>query len=172
MRPAFRRGFGTFALPIVGFVIALSLFPEQRALIVHAFALIMLGIGLLWFVAAVYAATAPSGPSPFEDALTWHAPEPEGLAELHRLEREVQLGAASAFDLHYRLVPVLRDIARGLLATRRGIDLDRRPLQAREALGDEAWTLVRPDREPPEDRLAVGPGIAPIASTVDALEAL
>lgn len=167
-----RRGVGSLALPIAGFGVALSLFSEQRELIVHIFALVVLGIGLLWFVAAVHRATAPSGPSPFEEALTRHVARPESLAELHRLEREVQLGAASAFDLHYRLVPVLRDVARGLLATRRGIDLDRRPTVARETLGDAAWELVRPDREPPADRLAAGPGLAPIGRAVDALETL
>ena len=167
-----RRGLGALAFPVAIFVAALALFPAQRELIVHVFALVVLGIALVWFVAAVHASTRPAGPSTFEDALTREEPEPRGLAELHRLEREVELGAAGAFDLHYRLVPVLREIARGLLGTRRGIDLDRRPEQARAALGDAAWELVRPDREAPTDRLAPGPGMAPIARTIDALDAL
>ena len=43
------------------------------------------------------------------------------------------LGTASAYDLHYRLRPTLREIAAGLLADRRGIGLDGEPERARAA---------------------------------------
>ena len=60
------------------------------------------------------------------------------------------------YDLHYRLRPTLRETAAGLLAVRRGIELDREPDRGARALGDETWQLVRPDREPPDDRAAAG----------------
>ena len=68
------------------------------------------------------------------------------------MEREVALGLATAFDLHYRLRPRLRRIATELLAARRGIDLDGSPEAARRVLGDDAWEIVRGDREPPHER--------------------
>jgi hypothetical protein len=48
-------------------------------------------------------------------------------------------------------------VAAGLLAARRGVWLDEEPAKARALLGEDAWELVRPGREPPRDRY--GPGI-------------
>jgi hypothetical protein len=74
-----------------------------------------------------------------------HYEEP---AQLRRLEREVTLGVATAHDLHLKLLPQLREIARCRLE-RTG----RRPSE--ETLG-RWWELLRPDREPPEDKFAPG----------------
>jgi hypothetical protein len=89
---------------------------------------------------------------------------------LARIELEAALGVASSFELHHRLVPRLRSIAAGLLASRRRVSLDARPETARAVLGDATWELVRPDRRAPEDRL--GRGITPpeLAHVVDSLE--
>ena len=52
-----------------------------------------------------------------------------------------------SFDLHYRLVPRLRSIAAGLLASRRRVSLERESRRRRRPiLGDTTWELVRPDR--------------------------
>ena len=50
------------------------------------------------------------------------------------------------------------------------IDLDHDANGARRALGDEAYELVRPDRQPPLDRF--GPGLEPagVHRLVEALE--
>ena len=88
------------------------------------------------------------------------------------MEREVSLGLATAFDLHYRLRPRLRRVAAELLAARRGIELDASPDAARRALGDDAWEIVRGDREPPRERFGPGLDIASLRLAVDALEAL
>ncbi len=85
------------------------------------------------------------------------AARPRGLSAM---ERQVGLARGSAGDVHERLAPLLRDIARDRLATA-GIDLDRDPDVAAEALGPDTWELVRPDRPPPPDRH--GPGAAPAA---------
>ena len=93
-------------------------------------------------------------------------------ASLARAENEVALAVASTFDLHYRLVPRLRDTAAGLLASRRHVSLEASPDTARAVLGEEAWELVRPDRPAPQDRLASGIERERLARVVDALEAI
>jgi hypothetical protein len=72
--------------------------------------------------------------------------------------------------LHFRLVPRLRSLAAGLLASRRRISLDEDSAAARGVLGEATFELVRPDRLPPEDRL--GRGISPrdLGLVVDSLE--
>jgi hypothetical protein len=57
-----------------------------------------------------------------------------------------------------------------LLSTRRGISLDSQPDAARAALGGEAYDLVRPDRPPPENRLARGLPVAELDRVVQSLE--
>ena len=54
----------------------------------------------------------------------------------------------------------------------RGLRLDGGGAAVEEALGEELWELVRPDREPPVKRFA--PGISPPAAArvVQRLEAL
>jgi hypothetical protein len=75
---------------------------------------------------------------------------------LARLEQLCALGVASSFDLQYRLLPPLRSIAAGLLAARRGVDLEHEPEAARALLGEETWALVEPRRPAPEDRVSRG----------------
>ena len=91
-------------------------------------------------------------PSPTLDALEWTL--------LFSAEREL--------DLYGRLRPLLRDIASARLGSL-GVDLDRSPA-APELLGPELWSIVRPDREPPADRHAPGPGLPAIERALAALE--
>src|SRR5207237_10917002 len=51
------------------------------------------------------------------------------------------------FDLHYRLRPLLRQIAGERLYGRYGLELDRDPDRARALLGEGLWERVRPERE-------------------------
>ncbi|HEY7257430.1 MAG TPA: hypothetical protein VH459_00095 [Gaiellales bacterium] len=94
------------------------------------------------------------------------AQRPKGLSAM---ERQVGMARGSAGDVHERLSPLLRDIARDRLATA-GIDLDRDPEVAAEALGPETWELVRPDRPPPLDRHGPGASLADIRAAVARLE--
>jgi hypothetical protein len=80
----------------------------------------------------------------------------------------VQLGMQTAFDLHYRLRPTLVEIAHNRLAGR-GISLENEP-RAKGVLGDEAWELLRPDREPPRNRNAPGIGADELGRLVGVLE--
>lgn len=94
---------------------------------------------------------------------------PPGLA---RIEHEVALGVAGSFDLHYRLVPRLRALAAGLLASRRRVALDAGNEAPRAILGEDAWQLVRPDRLAPQERLAKGIPPSELQRVVDALETI
>jgi hypothetical protein len=93
-------------------------------------------------------------------------PRPKGLSAM---ERQVGMARGSAGDVHERLSPLLREIARDRLATA-GIDLDRDPEIAADAVGPETWELVRPDRPAPPDRHGPGASLAAIRAAVARLE--
>ncbi len=100
-------------------------------------------------------------------ALEREPEERQRPAQLERLERELTMASSTAFDLHARLRPQLREIATMRLASR-GVQLD----EAEGVLDEELWELVRPDRQPPADRHAEGIAPAALRRAVDALEAL
>lgn len=158
-------------LPTAVLVVVLVLAPGRAELAVHVYVLVLLAAALASLVGSI-ASQAHVGESQFDAALDRPGEEHERLPELARLEREVALAQATEFDLHHRLRPVLREIATGLLAVRRGVDLDRRPERARELLGEETFDLVRGDREPPLDRQAAGPALEELRRVVASLEAL
>jgi hypothetical protein len=171
MRRVVLRGAEILALPTAVAAVVIALAPGRTALAVHVYVLVVLAAALASVVGSI-AGQAQAGESQFDTALDRPEEEHERLPELARLEREVALAQASAFDVHYRLRPVLREIAGGLLAVRRGVDLDRRPERARELLGEETFEVVRGDREPPWDRLAPGLDTAQLERVVVTLEAL
>jgi hypothetical protein len=94
---------------------------------------------------------------------------PRGLVEL---EHVIAFAGQRAGDVHFRLRPILREVAAERLASRHAVDLDNAPERARVLLGDPLFELVRPDRPEPADRL--GPGVAPgdLHAAVLALERL
>jgi len=94
--------------------------------------------------------------SRFEAAVRHGGAETPVPVELLRMERELELGIAGAGNAHYRLLPLLRSAAAARLATRHGIELERRPEAARAVLGEDAWELLRPDRPEPADRFDPG----------------
>jgi hypothetical protein len=152
-------------------VLAVAL-PGRTELLLRVYVLALAAVVLARLWALLRAELPPRHVSAFDRALRRPARRPERLPELEKIEREVALGAATAFDLHYRLRPSLRRIAGELLAARRGIDLDGDPEAARRALGDEAWELVRPDREPPRERFGRGIELGALGTVVSSLEAL
>jgi hypothetical protein len=66
---------------------------------------------------------------------------------------------------------VLRDVASARLE-QRGIDLDSGRPVVQELLGDELFELTAPNREPPKNRLAPGPGVEGLDRTISRLERL
>ncbi len=159
-----------FATGVLGVVLLAS--PGRRELALHVYLLVLAALALGRLVLELRRAHPRADASPFDLGLAERPAAEPPLPELARLEREVTLSGTTAFDLHFRLRPVLRRIARRLLAARRGIDLDRNPAAAERALGHEAWELVRPDREPPADRSGPGLELAVLGRVVTSLEQL
>ena len=154
------------------FVLALLLFPNHAGLAGHIYVVLLAAIALGRLVQVVRRTHPPVRRSAFDAALRKRPRKVERPEELLKLEREVALGAATAFDLHYRLRPSLRGIAGELLAARRGIDLEGNPAAARRELGEEAWGIVRPDREAPTIRFGPGLNVGSLREVVAALERL
>ena len=152
--------------------IVLLVDPGRAELAVHVYVLVLAAIGLGHLFVALRSALPPRGPSAFDAALRARARPAQRIPELERMEREVALGLATAFDLHYRLRPNLRGIAIELLAARRGIDLDASPEAARRVLGDDAWEIVRGDREVSREHFAPGVQLASLRRAVSALEGI
>ena len=171
MRRATVRALEVALVPTLALGLALALAPGRAALEVRVWLLIVLAGGLLLVVGAIRE-TYPPAPSLFDAALARRQPKEHVFPTLAKLAREVSMATGSSFDLHFRLRPTLREVAQGLLLSRRGIDLDGQPDRARDALGDETWELVRASRPTPDERRA--PGIAPdaLARVIDSLERL
>jgi hypothetical protein len=148
--------------------IVMLLTPGHAALVGHTLLVVLLALALAVALDRLQRAV-PTRSSRFDAAF---APAPATRARptsLARIEREVTLATGTAFDVHYRLRPIVRSVAAGLLL-RRGIDLERSPAQARPLLGEDVWELVRPDRPAPDDRTAPGHELAAIERAVDSLE--
>jgi len=129
----------------------------------------LLALGSLGLLTATLALRGPSRPSALERALRRKAPTPERPLQLERIERELVLGAGSAFDLHYRLRHSLREIAAQRLSEHQGVELD---AAGPDVLTAETWALLRPDREPPRDRHAIGIPLARLEVVIAEIEAI
>jgi hypothetical protein len=92
------------------------------------------------------------------------------IPELVRIEREIVLATGSGFDRQLRVGPMMRDIARHKLWTRRGVDLDEQPERARELLGADVWSLLRAGRPEPNTRYAPGADVAELRQILDRIE--
>jgi hypothetical protein len=171
MRLVLVRTLEVAVVPTIGLVLALALLPGEAALEVHVWLLVVLAAALLALVAAIRG-SSPSPPSLFDAAFVRAPARAPEFADLARLGREVSMATGSAYDLHFRLRPTVRELAAGLLRFRRGVELDRQPERARTLLGDETWDLVRADRPVPGERR--GPGIthSQLDRVVSALESL
>ena len=152
-------------------LIARAQAPGRQELEMDLFILALGVMALLAVVSWLHDVAPPEKRSALEAALDRELPEPPTIPELDRLERAVYVSAARAFELHYRLRPILREIAEMRLERRR-LRLDSTGSAVREALGDELWELTRPDREPPENRHGPGPGLRNLDDMVTRLEAL
>jgi hypothetical protein len=155
---------GLLVAALVGFAGA----PVGR--IVDGYVLFVGSLLLLGLVRATRLAGDTGERSGYEQALRRRERARARPRELARLEREVSLATGTAFDLHFRLRPVLREVAAHRLATRRGLALDAGSPEVRALLGEELWELVRPEREPPADRFAAGLGLVRLRGAVDRLE--
>jgi hypothetical protein len=140
-----------------------------NALAVGLLVVAALGLGVVawWSLRAL-----PRDSRAFERALRTRRPRTPRLRELERIEHDVVQGAANPLDLHRRLRPLLRQIAAHRLTIRHGVALDAGDGHARRLLGDEAWALLRPDRELPDERRGPRLGVHEIEAIVARLEKL
>jgi hypothetical protein len=134
--------------------------------------LLCLGGVLLLALVRVTRAQAPAARSSEFDAAWAAMRRPVAESGEPALVRDLELSTYSAFHLHARLRPVLREIAAHRLRARYGVELDAEPARARELVGTAAWELVRPERPPPADRLSTGPTLDELRTVVDELEAI
>lgn len=165
-----RRACRLLLLPTLALVAIAAFVPGRITLAIRIYALVACGV-LLALALAGLMRTYPSSTRLRPRNRLGGRPGrvPTSLA---RIEHDVALGVAGAFELHHRLRPRLRELAVELLAIRRRIDLDREPGAAGDALGAETWELVREDRPEPEDRLERGAEPALLGRLVDSLERL
>jgi uncharacterized membrane protein len=89
--------------------------PADRRIAVHAYVLFLGALLMLVLVSAVGATVPRAGRSGLRSALDVRPAPPSGIPQLARVEREVTLSIASAWDLHTRLLPHLREIAEARL---------------------------------------------------------
>jgi hypothetical protein len=166
MNPVLRSVLWAVGLGAPPFALALIFLPGRRELVLDLFLLLIASAAILALVRALSVAIPRAAAEP--------AVRPrrssQRLGELERTERAVLLSASTAFDVHYRLRPILREIAAQRLATRRGFSLDVDTEAARAVVGEETWELVRPEREPPELRFAPGIAALELREVVASLE--
>jgi hypothetical protein len=144
--------------------------PGAGGVVAHLWLVAVLALALGYALDRLRRAI-PRRASAFDAAFAPSRPTRARPASLARVEREVTLATGTAFDVHFRLRPLIAPLAAGLLL-RRGVDVARRPDEARALLGPELWELLRPDRPAPDDRTAAGIPLAAVERMVDDLERL
>jgi uncharacterized protein (DUF1501 family) len=146
---------------VAGTVLALAE-PGWRGIVVRVCVFVVGALVMLTLIAAAGDAVPSYRRSQLEAALAERTPSEPGLDELERLQREVTLARVASFDLHHRLLPQLRQIA------------DARLERAGRVAGPDTlgrwWELLRPDREPPDDRFAPGIAVNELRDLVHDLE--
>ena len=142
-----------------------------RTVFLDAYLVAIGGVLLLALVRTTRAKAPAERFSPFDQALERMGRRMPDSGEL-ALVRDLDLSILSAFHLHIRVRPLLREIAGHRLRAHYGVDLDTEPGRARELVGTSAWELVRPERPPPDDRLAAGPSLSHLADVATELERL
>ncbi len=151
-----------FALAsVVALYVALAQ-PGVRNITLHAYVLVVGGLVMLGVVAAAGDAVPKRHRSEFDRALAEGERPDRPVQEVERMTREVTLGAATAYDLHVRLLPQLRQIAQARLE-RSGRTM------GPETLG-RWWELLRPDRPAPVNRNAAGISPQELRALVSDLE--
>jgi len=162
-----RHLFDLVALLVIATIVAGYLLltePSWRSPVLRVYVFVVGALAMLALVAAAGDAFPRRRRSQLDLALR-EADAPERpLQELDRLQREVTLGCAAAFDFHHRLLPQLREIAQARLE-RTG----RAP--GPDTLG-RWWELLRPDREPPVDRFGSGIELDELSELVRDLQSL
>jgi hypothetical protein len=136
--------------------------PNVRDVTLRVYVFLLGALLMLGVVAAAGDSVPRRRRSELERALSEPSDREQRVPELERIEREVTLATATAYDLHSRLLPHLREIAQCRLE------------QAGKTSGPDTlgrwWELLRPDRPEPDDRFAPGIKHAELRALVGDLE--
>lgn len=170
MRRDITAGLRLLAVPTAALVLVAGVAPGRLELAARTYALLVCGAALVVGIRAVRRADPPE--TPLRDRGSSADSKSRRPPSLARLEQLAALGVATSFDLQHRLLPPLRSIAGGLLASRRRVELEGEPETARRMLGDETWDLVRPARPAPQDRVSRGVSPAQLTRVAESLERL
>ena len=169
MRPRLLRAAKLLAAAAAVLAGLVLLKPDTGLIALRLYLLLSGSVAVVVLIAAIRSVLpVPSGD--FERALEPPPSRADQLGQLADVEREVELAVSRAFYFHSTLRPLLQQLAADRLRIRHGVALDD-PL-ARELIGQRAWELIGPDREPPRDRVAPGPRAEQLRHVVQALEAL
>ena len=160
-------GLATLALLFVA-----VLLPGHRPLEEDIYVLVVGGMAVFTAVLAARRAYPVSGRSEIAEALEAEPRKAVPPPDLERTERVLSMSTNAAFDVHFRLRPMLREIAEQRLADRRGLRLDSGDRRVREALGDDLWEIVQPEREPPSKRFGDGIPAERMERVIQRLETL
>jgi hypothetical protein len=155
----------------IGAGVAVAFSTGLRTVLLDAYLVAIGGVLLLALVRTTRVQAPAGGPSSFDHALENMRRRPPDSGEL-TLVRDLDLSILSAFHLHIRLRPLLREITAHRLRAHYGVDLDAEPARAGELVGPAAWEVVRPDRPPPDDRLSAGPPLSYFREVAAELERL
>lgn len=136
--------------------------PGLRNVTLHVYVFVVGGLLMLGLVAAAGDSVPRRSRSELDQALAERNRRSARIPEVERTEREVTLATASAYDLHYRLLPHLREVAQ--------CRLERAGKTPGPGTLGRWWELLRPDRPEPEDRFAPGIKQAELRALVDDLE--
>ena len=166
MTHPFRNACLLAAAGAVPLIITVIVLPGERTLAFDAYVLYLGAVLLLVLARMTSGAGGRRKPIPPKK----EPPSENRVPELARIEREVVLATGSGFDRQLRLGPLVRDIARHKLWTKRGIDLDEQPERARELLGPEVWSVLRAGRPEPNARYQPGASIAELRQIVERIE--
>jgi len=147
------------AVATVAFVALAGARPISLETIAAGYALALAAIALAALTGAIRE-SQQRNQSRFQQELSRQTVPPGRPTELIRVSRDLMLASTSAGHAHERLRPLLYGIA------------EARSRHPREALGEEAWELVRPDVPAPADRNGPGVPLRRIRQVVESLEHL
>ncbi len=154
-----------------GVMLALLLAGWSDGVALLAYVLFVGAIALLVLARRLRAALPPA--TPFERLLAAAPRRMEPVGQLETIRQGLAAAGWSRGELHYRLAPMIREIAAARLSRHHGIDLDRQPERARALIGDgRVWELAGPRSGPPEDRYASGWSRRELEELLDELEGI
>ena len=161
------------ALAVLIVLVVAILSPRDRGPAAQVLVVVAGALAIRLLVRSVRLATWAPGPFAFDQALVLRPARPPALpSEPERIRFEVGAATHRAMELNHQFRRRLRGLAQDRLTAAHGVDLDADPEAARKLLGEEAWDLLRPDREPPADRFGPGMPIDEVTRIVDAVEGL